>query len=123
MPEMTKKEIGDLGEKIAAKYLTKHKCKVIATNYHSRFGEIDIIATTAEYILFCEVKTRASDRFGRPAQAVDFRKRRKLMMTAHDYLAKFPSVLQPRFDVLEVMDGEVNHIENAFMMEDPNGVF
>ena len=120
---MTKKEIGYLGEKIAAKYLSKHKCKIIATNYYSRYGEIDIIATTAEYILFCEVKTRASDKFGRPAQAVDFRKRRKLFMTAHDYIAKHPTNLQPRFDVLEVIGNSVNHIENAFIMEDANGVF
>lgn len=128
---MDRREIGMRGETVAAGYLESKGYRVAARNYHSRYGEIDIIAESGEYILFCEVKTRAENSLGTPAGAVDIRKQRKLIKTAVDYLMKNPSPLQPRFDVVEVItykSGDfshyrINHLENAFMPEDSNGVF
>lgn len=96
---------------------------IVKQNYHSRFGEIDIIAESAEYIIFTEVKTRRENSIVTPAESVDAAKRRRIMLTAQDFLMKFPTSLQPRFDVAEVTvyrrkDGSdgyrLNYIKNAF---------
>lgn len=123
------KRIGDRGEALAARYLEKRGYAVLACNYHSRYGEIDMIAADAQYILFVEVKTRGRGSLGRPAEAVDLRKQKKLMRTAVDYLQKYPADLQPRFDVVEVYasdgsaEAEIHHIPNAFWLEDAYGLF
>lgn len=126
---MTAKEIGDRGEQCAADYLSGKGYAILCRNYHCRYGEIDMIAADAEYIVFVEVKTRAKHSYGAPSEAVDRRKRKKLILTAYDYLGKHPADLQPRFDVVEVVTAAVgnfssislNHIENAFILEDGDG--
>lgn len=128
---MTKKEIGDLGETKAAEFLESKGCRIVCRNYHCRYGEIDIIAQTDEYILFVEVKTRARNGFGTPAEAVDRKKQKKLIITAYDFLGKNPKELQPRFDVAEVVTPssgdfascEINYIKNAFTLEGIDGLF
>jgi len=128
---MTKREIGMLGEKAAAEYLENQGYSVICTNYSCRYGEIDIIAADELYILFTEVKTRAKNSFGTPAEAVNRRKQKKLIITATDYIYKHPVAMQPRFDVIEVItpasgdfsSTQINHIQNAFFLEDANGIF
>ncbi len=110
---------GDKGESFTAKQLKKRGYKIVECNYSCRFGEIDIIARNKEYICFVEVKTRSSNGWGRPAEAVDYRKQQRILITAQHYLASAPSNLQPRFDVAEVItedDGikDFNYIENAF---------
>ena len=123
------KSVGDRGEEAAARYLTGRGCEVLARNYHSRYGEIDMIAALAPYILFVEVKARGENAYGQPAEAVDARKQKKLMRTAVEYLSKHPSDLQPRFDVVEVFfaggseEAEIHHIPNAFWLEDSYGLF
>ena len=84
-------------------------------------GEVDIIAANKEYIVFAEVKTRRRDPMLTGMYAVNATKRQHIRNTAKMYLAKYPSKLQPRFDVIEIeMDisngkvVSVNHIENAF---------
>ena len=115
MKAMERDKAGKNGERLTAEFLRSKGCTVIKMNYHSRFGEIDIIAETREYIIFTEVKTRA--------EAVDVHKRRRLILTAEDFLSKFATDLQPRFDVAEVTyktrkDGStgysLNYIKNAF---------
>ena len=71
---MNKRIVGLKGEDIAAKYLEKHKYKVIERNFACRFGEIDIIAQDGKFIVFIEVKRRKSLKFGRPCEAVDLKK-------------------------------------------------
>ncbi len=110
---------GDIGERYTAKWLRRHRYKVIDTNYSCRFGEVDIIATKDGFICFIEVKTRSSDSIDRPASAVGIAKQRRLITTAQHYLLSHPCELQPRFDVAEVIaDGDeikdFNYIENAF---------
>ena len=113
---------GAWGEALAAKYLQKKRFKIIATNYRSRFGEIDLIAQKQNELVFVEVKTRKSDHFAAGLEFVDRRKQERIRATASLYLAEFPTDLQPRFDVIEIYapDGintqypDINHLEDAF---------
>ena len=125
---MGTKAIGDKGEDFAAKLYEKSGFTVIKRNYHSRYGEIDLIAESADTLCFVEVKTRKQTSFGNPAEAVDLRKRKKLTLTAMKYLGENECFKQPRFDVVEVwqQDGKIisyNLIENAFYAEDFGGQY
>ena len=125
---MGTKAIGDKGESFAAKLYEKSGFTVTARNYHSRYGEIDLIAESKDTLCFVEVKTRKHTTLGTPAQAVDAGKRKKLTLTAMKYLGENECFKQPRFDVLEVwqQDGKITHynlIENAFYAEDFGGQY
>ena len=120
---MDKKTIGDKGESFAARLYEKSGYTVVKRNYHSRYGEIDLIAESDAEICFVEVKTRNLSSLGNPAEAVDYRKQKKLTLTAMKYLSEGECFKQPRFDVLEVWQekGKIvkyNLIENAFFAED-----
>lgn len=106
---------GDRGEIVVQKYLKKNKYRILETNFHSNTGEIDIIAQDKEYIVFVEVKTRVSYMYGRPSEAVDERKQYKIRRVAEAYIKENRLFDYPcRFDVVEVLDGEINHIKDAF---------
>ncbi|MBQ7725650.1 MAG: YraN family protein [Clostridia bacterium] len=96
-------ETGKQGEDLVARYLREKGCRVIKRNYCSRFGEIDIIAETDEYILFVEVKTRKEGAMVSPAEAVTAAKRRRITAAANMFLALYQTDLQPRFDVAQVV--------------------
>lgn len=113
--------IGKSGEDFAEKYFTKLGYTV-TRNFHSRRGEIDLIAENDELVLFVEVKTRKTGSMIAPAEAVDFYKQKKIIATAEYYLMKNETEKQPRFDVFEVFQNEgriykFNHIESAFDAE------
>jgi len=117
------KACGKFGEDFTAKYLKAKGYKIVAQNFHSRFGEIDIIAQNKSIIAFVEVKTRSEGALFLPREAVDFYKQQKCVKTAQFYLINNPTELQIRFDVSEIMlskdtkKPEVkihNYIENAF---------
>ena len=113
---------GVFGEHIAARHLRKNGYSLIAANYRSRFGEIDIIAQKGPYIVFVEVKTRSEHFLALPRESVTFDKQERIQKTAMLFLAQNQTELQPRFDVLEIVLGGKNknkvikleHIENAF---------
>ena len=113
---------GAWGEAIAAQHLQKKRYSVVATNYRSRFGEIDLIVANRKYLVFVEVKLRKSDKFADAAAFVDNRKQDRIRTTAQLYLSEFPTVLQPRFDVVEIyapqgtdtVNPEIRHLEDAF---------
>lgn len=106
---------GVSGESIATKYLKDKKYKILECNYKNFIGEIDIIAKDRDYLVFVEVKARSTSAFGRPSEAVDWRKQNKLRMVANVYLKEKHLFDTPcRFDVVEVLGREINHIINAF---------
>lgn len=107
---------GAAGEQRAQTFLREQGYDIVCANYRSRFGEIDIITENDAYIVFVEVKTRKNNRFSSAAEAVTIGKQRKIIKTAQWYLMEKASLLQPRFDVIEVYtdSGEINHIINAF---------
>lgn len=111
------------GEKRVAGFLRKKGFTVVKQNYTCKYGEIDIIAQTPEYILFVEVKTRKKDSLVSGIEAVDGFKQNRILKTAQDFLSKTECELQPRFDVAEVTvfekeDGttgyKLHYITNAF---------
>ena len=113
--KMRNKIEGAGGEMMAASFLEDKKYKILEMNYSNVVGEIDIIAEKKKVIVFVEVKRRASNKYGRPAEAVDARKQRKIRKVAEMYLAeKHKELADVRFDVVEILDDEITHIENAF---------
>ena len=118
----TSKLTGAWGEALAAEYLRKKHYKIIASGYHSRFGEIDLIVRNRKFLVFVEVKLRKSARFAQAREFVDRNKQDRLRMTASIYLSENPTDLQPRFDIIEVyapegtatVAPEIYHLEDAF---------
>ena len=115
---------GALGEDVAGRYLMSAGYKIRQRNFHSRHGEIDIIAADDKLLIFAEVKARSVGMLGQPCEAVSRTKQRKIIKTAQWYLlnCKIDRELQPRFDVIEVYINhsgkhKINHIKNAFGME------
>jgi len=106
---------GTLGEREAVKFLKKHKYKILDTNYTCPIGEIDVVALESGFLVIIEVKTRESAFFGRPCEAVDEVKQRKLCNLALVYQKAMGLADMPlRFDVVEVLENEINLIKNAF---------
>ncbi|MCC8090278.1 MAG: YraN family protein [Oscillospiraceae bacterium] len=114
-----KKLLGRWGEEQAAAFLKRKKYKITGLNYRCRFGEIDIIAENARYVVFVEVKLRRDARFAAAREFVNAAKQRRLICAAEQWLCANPTQKQPRFDVIEIYAAagavrEINHIENAF---------
>ncbi len=122
---MTALETGRMGEDYAAHWLLEKGYRLVLRNYHSRYGEIDLIAQKGQVLAFVEVKTRRKDAIAAPCEWVTPAKRRRLVKTALLYLQENPSRLQPRFDVVEIIAenrnefavSSIHHIENAFWLE------
>ena len=109
------KVLGNYGEKLAVKYLIKNNYKILEQNYTCPLGEIDIIAEENGTIVIVEVKTRTSNLYSTPAEAVNYYKQHKLQQLALYYLrAKHKFDTPIRFDVIEVIGDDINHIINAF---------
>ena len=115
------RKIGDLGEDLACKALWAGGKKVLYRQFTAPGGgEIDIVVRDRKTLVFCEVKTRTSKKFGRPADAVDYKKRRLITRGANAWIQELgfvPAVF--RFDIIEVIliEGklpEIRMIENAF---------
>lgn len=121
---MDEKTLGKAGEEAAASYiLDTLKYTLLKQNYRSRIGEIDLIAQDGSTLVFIEVKTRRSKRCGRPAEAVERRKQRKISLAAQAYMAQYNCWHRPcRFDVIEVMPSRqgtfyIHHIRHAFLSQ------
>lgn len=111
-----KKLLGVKGERLAEKYLKKQGYSIICTNYTTYYGEADIICTKDGVIVFCEVKTRTSKKFGLPCEAVDAKKQHKYRKIAECFFFEHAyENVNIRFDVIEVLNDEINHLEDAFI--------
>ena len=114
--------VGAWGEQIAAEYLRKKHYRIIAAGYRSRFGEIDLIVADRKYLVFVEVKLRKSASYAMAREYVNAAKQRRIRTTAEIYLSENPTLLQPRFDVIEIYAEQgietprpiINHLEDAF---------
>lgn len=112
-----KKLLGRVGENKAVEFLEKQGYTVIERNYKTKLGEIDIIVKKDDTIVFVEVKTRSNDLYGSPSEAVGYEKQRKYVKVASEYLLKQKTKDQScRFDVIEIINDEINHIIDAFCM-------
>lgn len=119
---MNRKELGRTGEELAQAYLTTNGYRIIERNYHTRWGELDIVARKGGNVVFVEVKTRTQTGFAAPEESVNFTKQEHVRRAAGLWLAaKNPEPLpQCRFDVVTVtflQDGSprIEHIKEAFV--------
>jgi putative endonuclease len=119
MKDMRRIRMGKLGEDLAVAYLQKAGYRILAQNYRCLYGEVDIIALDGDVIVFIEVKSRKSERFGQPQEAVGLEKQKKLSRISLHYLQqKRLENRNARFDVMAVKllpDGtRIELIRNAF---------
>lgn len=105
---------GNKGEQHALKYLKKNKYHILDKNFHSKFGEIDIIAQEDDTIIFVEVKYRNTNSYETAAGAVHPQKRKKIIQTAQYWISLQGIEVACRFDVIAINDTQLEHIKNAF---------
>lgn len=111
---------GKQAEDIAANYLAKKDVKIISRNFHSRFGEIDLIGFEQKILLFIEVRYRKNETFLAAIETIDQRKCKKIIITSEYYLNKYRNYQSClcRYDVITIA-GELDKpviewIKNAF---------
>lgn len=114
-----KREVGRLGEKIAVDYLVQKGYTILARNYYTRYGEIDIICKKNGILVLVEVKTRQKLGYGEPEEAVTRHKISHLKKAAGIYLSQTDIFYdEVRFDVVSILlkdkRCEIKHIESAF---------
>jgi len=114
--------LGKFGEESAIDLLKTNGYRILARNYKTKLGEIDIIARDKDTVCFVEVKTRHSDRFGLPQEAISRPKQRHIAKVALMFL-KENNLLdkRARFDVISIMHSEdtskLDLIKNAFELD------
>jgi putative endonuclease len=110
MSPLDKKRLGRLGETQALRFLKKRGYRILARNFTTRQGEIDIIAEDRGTIAFVEVKCRTSDRFGEPKESVNRRKQQRIVRAAQYYLRRQGAMPPPyRFDIVSIqLDADYN---------------
>lgn len=103
-PELSKKELGQRGERAAAHFLEKKGFEILETNWSCFAGEADIIALDGSTLCFVEVKTRTGVQKGFPAEAVDSKKRARYEKIAACYLQGYDKTdISVRFDVISIL--------------------
>jgi putative endonuclease len=101
-------------EETAAELLEAQGMRIIARNFRTRFGEIDLIASDGPSLVFVEVRLRTNDYFGGAADSVDVPKRARIIAAARAYLAKIDPQPPCRFDVVTLDGDKPQWIRAAF---------
>ena len=115
---LNNRELGKLGEDIAAHHISQNGYIILERNYRTKIGEIDIIAKHDNYLVFIEVKTRKSINFGYPREAVDKAKQFKIINIANFYLEKGKQYYcHIRFDVIEIMLHKNNEMKSIVVLK------
>jgi putative endonuclease len=111
-------KLGKDGELIAFMVLQKDGFTILETNWRFQKAEVDIIAQKDGFLIFIEVKTRGSKKFGKPSDSIDKKKISLYKDAVEGYLEQNPTELEVRFDVINIIIGkdetEIEHIPNAF---------
>ncbi len=116
----TSEQHGKQAEEIAANYLRNQKVKLLIQNFHSRFGEIDLIGLDKEILIFVEVRYRKNEHFLAAVETIDQHKCRKIIITSEYYLNKHKKYQSHlcRYDVMtitgELESPAIEWIKNAF---------
>lgn len=106
--------LGRWGEELVARKYQSDGYEVLDRNWQIKGGELDLVLGRRDEVVFCEVKTRSSDRFGSAVEAVGPRKQQLLRRAALSWLEQHPSGGRMRFDVASVVAGRVTVITSAF---------
>ena len=104
-----KKKIGNIGEELATEILKARGYYIIVRNYSCPYGEVDIIAIKDRVLSFVEVKTRASQQYGAPSEAVDIMKQKHIKNAARYFLNNYKRKYE-KID-FQVMEISINHIK------------
>ena len=97
------KRLGDKGEMIAADYLHRENFQLLDRQFHTRFGELDIVALKTDMVIFVEVKTRTSDRFGLPEASMTATKIERIENAGLIWLKEHPDAPDDwRIDVISI---------------------
>jgi putative endonuclease len=112
-------KLGRVGEERAARYYREHGFRVLERNHRRPEGEIDLVVRRGRLLVFCEVKTRSSDKWGIPAEAVTPVKQLRLRRLAAGWMSdNHPGRVEVRFDVISALVGtreiELHHLPDAF---------
>ncbi len=112
-------DIGNIGEALARTFLEQKGWQVLESNWRWRRAEIDLIAKDGDTLVFIEVKTRSTDLFGKPEEAVTLRKERLLADAASVYMEQIGHDWAVRFDVISIIyrneqHYEIEHFQDAF---------
>ena len=99
---LSKRGQGATAEKIALHYLEHHGLRLIERNFHCKLGELDLIMRDGTHLVFVEVRSRSSVRFGRPVETVAHHKQQRLLRSAAFYLQKHRLDLPCRFDIIGI---------------------
>ena len=110
----SRQQLGLRGEHAAAAWYIQRGFRVLDRRWRCRDGEIDLVLALGAMVVFCEVKTRSSDRFGTGAEAVTWRKQQRLRKLAVRWLSENGGYDTLRFDVVAVTGSRVDVIEAAF---------
>ncbi|MCM2326688.1 MAG: YraN family protein [Lysobacter sp.] len=107
---------GEEAEELAARFLADRGLEIVARNYRTRLGEVDIVARDGPALVFVEVRARSWSAYGGAAASVDFRKQRRIVAAARHYLARLRAEPPCRFDVLTLQgpQGAPAWIRGAF---------
>lgn len=113
-----RQHLGKEGEVKASKYLINKGLNILHSNWKSGYCEIDIIAKDQNMLVIVEVKTRSSDHFGNPSDAVKSNKHRNLFKATEEYISQSGFEGEIRFDIIAIYleNGEwiIEHYEDAF---------
>lgn len=117
-----RQDLGRRAEDMAVEYLRRRGHVILARNVRSRSGELDLVTACGQTVVFVEVRSKRSDRFGRAVESIDRRKRQKIIHAAARYLGRARLDERPiRFDVIGIDwrggTPEIDHIENAFEVD------
>jgi len=116
-------ELGKKGEDAAVAHLEQQGHAIVARNYRFGKAEIDIISQDGNAIVFTEVKTRSTDYFGYPEEAVDSKKRMLMKKAAEEFIYQHRIDADIRFDVISLTEQngqlKIHHFKDAFFYEGP----
>ena len=111
-------KLGKEGELIAFMFLQKEGFQILKTNWCYQKSEVDIIAQKDDFLVFIEVKTRGSKKFGKPEEAIDKKKIALYKDAAEGYLEQYPSEAEIRFDVISIViskdETQIEYFPDAF---------
>ena len=113
--------LGKQGEELARKFLEEKGFKILDTNWRHEKDEIDIVAMDKDELVIVEVKTRSTDFFGEPAEAVGYKKEKFLIRATEAYLEENNMDIESRFDIIGIVlnnkQKKIDHIIDAFYPE------
>jgi len=113
-------QIGFAAEKQAREYLSRQGMRWITSNYRCRWGEVDLVMSDGELLVFVEVRSRVSAAYGNALESITYSKQKKIMRTATHYMAtkKLYNTHSCRFDVVSIQgeQAQIDWVKNAFGM-------